>query len=106
MRDNGFTAPWLYIGGAGLDSQGSTGYLSDLWHYDAGVAAAAAAADGDAGWLYLGGSMYAFGGGWLSAPWPRPRVFGVNWLDDAGRAWLWGGEINLAGWRLTDLWSV
>eukprot|EP01052_Picozoa_sp_SAG31_P030769 SAG31_NODE_3186_length_4575_cov_2.905496_3_plen_212_part_00 len=95
---------WIF-GGEGIDSKGSAGYLSDLWYFDATVVGAAV--DGAAGgWLYLGGSSHAFGGGWLSTAWPRPRVGAVVWVvqqhayGGTNTVHVFSGQINQAGWRL------
>ncbi|APR87819.1 Hypothetical protein A7982_13168 [Minicystis rosea] len=110
-------AVWIF-GGEGIDVNGVTGELNDLWKFDpkAGV-------NGE--WTWMGGSdsvgsALAFGGppgvyGTLGASSPTNvpggRYGAVSWMDAKGNLWLFGGSgIDSAGFNgnlpyLNDLWK-
>jgi N-acetylneuraminic acid mutarotase len=105
---------WLF-GGSGFDSNGSVGFLNDLWEFDPSTKE----------WTWVSGSS--------SIPcydasaaqcWGQPGVYGIlktpsagntpggraysqNWTDSNGHLWLYGGY----GWSsknqcvLNDLWE-
>jgi len=93
---------WLF-GGYGMDSQGSTGLLNDLWRYSAGE------------WTWMSGSdlvnqggVYGTKGTPASGNVPGRRRGGVGWIDASGNLWLFGGFVsdqqNFAA-ALNDLWK-
>lgn len=95
---------WLF-GGVGLDANGSSEFLNDLWEYDAGQ------------WTWMGGSSVGiqnqpgiYGTLGTAAPGniPGERSGAVSWKDESGNFWLFGGT----GWdsagtlgNLNDLWK-
>lgn len=101
---------WLF-GGLGWDSQGSRGYLNDLWKYSNGE------------WTWMSGSnLCAYGGcaglgtpvyGTKGVPnaanTPGARIDASAWTDAAGNLWLFGGEGVDDGTYgvglLNDLWK-
>jgi len=93
---------WLF-GGVGFDSTGQTGFLNDLWMYNAGE------------WTWMGGSNVAnqtgiYGTLGIAAPGnvPGSRSFSVTWTDASGNLWLFGGDgYDSAGNNeyLNDLWK-
>lgn len=106
-----YMSPWVaddgmvYIfGGHGIDSQGLTGEMNDLWRYNPTTNR----------WTWLNGSQnrYASGSyGELGVPHPdnQPgaRAEYVTWKDDSNNLWMFGGrEVNeITGVRrLNDLW--
>jgi hypothetical protein len=92
---------WLF-GGDGFDSQGTYGFLSDLWRYSAGQ------------WTWMNGSntVYeaaAYGTQGTAAPanTPGARNSGVSWTDASGNLWLFGGFAydTTSGYTyLDDVW--
>lgn len=102
---------WL-LGGQGLDSVGSSGYLSDLWEFDPTL--------GSTGeWTWMGGSRVVgrTGGeagvyGTLGTPGaanvPGGRFGIAGWVDSSGNLWFFGGDgydsIGNQG-NLNDLWE-
>jgi N-acetylneuraminic acid mutarotase len=84
---------WLF-GGEGLDSQGTYGYLNDLWKFDPATLE----------WTWMGGSntvpgMYAgqpgvYGGQGSpgSGNIPGGRWGAASWTDNSEHFWLFGGE--------------
>ncbi len=104
---------WIF-GGFGADSNGTQGFLNDLWRYTPG-------ANGEIGqWTWMGGSNVvpeAYGGpsgvyGTLGTPAaaniPGGRFSAVSWIDAAGNLWLFGGDgvdSTGAGGYLNDLWK-
>jgi N-acetylneuraminic acid mutarotase len=93
---------WLF-GGYGLDSNGTTYDLNDLWEYSAGE------------WTWIGGSNFADQRGTYGtlgtadpANIPGARELAASWIDSSGNAWLFGGwgadsigRVNV----LNDLWE-
>jgi hypothetical protein len=103
---------WLF-GGEGIDANGVTGELNDLWKFDPTL--------GTMGeWTWMGGSSTvgaSFGGqsgvyGTLGTPAPTNipggRYGSVSWIDALGNFWLFGGNgIDSTGTLgyLNDLWE-
>jgi len=95
---------WLF-GGLGLDVNGTSNYLDDLWKYNAGQ------------WTWVGGSSVGtqnragiYGTQGVPAPVNQPgaRSDAVSWTDRFGNFWLFGGlGIDSAGTlgNLNDLWK-
>lgn len=94
---------WLF-GGLGLDSQGASNAMNDLWKYSAGH------------WIWMGGSRFGtqtdpgiYGERGRSAPSHQPgaRFAATSWVGPSGGFWLFGG-IGLDGHGrngyLSDLW--
>jgi hypothetical protein len=93
---------WLF-GGDGYDSQGTNGFLNDLWKYSAGQ------------WTWTGGSASANQSGIYGSPGvasssniPGARNSEVRWIDNSGNIWLFGGggydSTGTLG-PLNDLWE-
>jgi hypothetical protein len=103
---------WLF-GGEGIDVNGVTGELNDLWQLNPTL--------GPMGeWTWMGGSSFVgttFGGqsgvyGTLGMPAstniPGGRYGSVSWIDASGNFWLFGGDgIDSTGTfgYLNDLWE-
>jgi Galactose oxidase, central domain len=103
---------WIF-GGEGIDSNGVTGELNDLWKFDPTL--------GTMGeWTWMGGSSIvgtSFGGpsgvyGTLRTPAstniPGGRYGSISWIDVLGNFWLFGGNgIDSTGTLgyLNDLWK-
>jgi hypothetical protein len=101
------------LGGEGIDSNGVTGELNDLWKFDPTL--------GTRGeWTWMGGSSTvgtSFGGpsgvyGTLRTPAstniPGGRYGSISWIDASGNFWLFGGNgIDSTGTLgyLNDLWE-
>jgi len=95
---------WLF-GGAGLDADGDSGYLNDLWKFE--VAGGV--------WLWMDGSNTTnqagiYGTKGVDDPngFPGARRSGVCWADAQGDFRLFGGEgyaSSTLGW-LNDLWKL
>jgi hypothetical protein len=93
---------WLF-GGDGYDSQGTYGYLNDLWRFSAGQ------------WTWMGGSnlvyqaaSYGTQGTAGPANTPGARTGGASWTDVSGNLWLFGGEAynSTQGiYYLNDVWK-
>ena len=93
---------WLF-GGDGFDSQGTYGFLNDLWRYSAGQ------------WTWMNGSntvyeaaVYGTQGTAAPANTPGARNSGVSWTDTSGNLWLFGGvDYNsTAGYiDFNDVWK-
>jgi N-acetylneuraminic acid mutarotase len=92
---------WLF-GGNGLDSNGVSGGLNDLWEYTGGQ------------WTWMGGSnlvnqqgTYGTQGTASAGNVPGARFEAVSWTDKAGNLWLYGGygfDSNGTISFLGDLW--
>jgi N-acetylneuraminic acid mutarotase len=87
---------WLY-GGAGFDSSGQNGYLSDLWKYRGGE------------WTWIAGptvwgqnAVYGTQGVASASNSPGARHGEATWTDSSGNLWLFGG-VN--GVFLNDIWK-
>ncbi|HUA97159.1 MAG TPA: chitobiase/beta-hexosaminidase C-terminal domain-containing protein [Terracidiphilus sp.] len=95
---------WLF-GGYGYDSEGSLGYLSDLWRFD----------PTSSEWTWMGGSSTAnqagvYGSLSIAAAGniPGARSNAISWTDKSGDFWLFGGSgYGSAGTfaYLDDLWK-
>jgi hypothetical protein len=93
---------WLF-GGDGCDSQGTYGFLNDLWRFSAGQ------------WTWMGGSNLVyqasnFGSQGTPAPTNTPgaRTGGVSWTDASGNPWLFGGlayDSTRGLMFLNDVWK-
>jgi N-acetylneuraminic acid mutarotase len=103
---------WVF-GGEGIDANGGTGELNDLWEFDPKLGATGE-------WTWMGGSTSVgslFGGqsgvygtlGTASATnVPGGRYGAISWIDAAGNFWLFGGNgIDSTGTLgyLNDLWK-
>lgn len=93
---------WVF-GGLGLDADGRSEELNDLWKYNAGE------------WAWMGGpqvagqpGVYGVQGTAASGNIPGGRSEAASWVDPAGNFWLFGGlgydSIGASGW-LNDLWK-
>jgi N-acetylneuraminic acid mutarotase len=96
---------WLY-GGGGLDSQGNSGCLSDMWEYSPSASA----------WTWAAGDRLVSVGlpiyGTLGTPGPTtyPDCHGnaVSWTDASGKLWMFGGDgfdENQDPAEFGDLWE-
>ena len=95
---------WLF-GGLGLDVNGASEFLNDLWRYSGGQ------------WTWMGGSkvgiqhqpgVYGIKGTPDPANVPGARSNALSWTDLSGNSWMFGGS----GWDsagnlgdLNDLWE-
>lgn len=102
---------WLF-GGDGVDAQGRTGYLSDLWRYSHGHGTGDHGTGGQ--WTWISGSnranqpaVYGVRNVPDSANTPGARVNATTWVDAAGNFWLFGGNTlpGNAFSPLADLWK-
>ncbi len=91
---------WLF-GGQGLDKDGNSGGLNDLWRYDPATG----------NWTWIKGAdvsrqpgVYGELGVEAEANTPGARSGSVSWTDDAGRLWLFGGRNYIIWEFLNDLW--
>jgi hypothetical protein len=89
---------WLY-GGAGLDSTGQVGYMSDLWKYSGGE------------WTWVAGptlwgqnAVYGTQGAAGAGNTPGDRHGEATWTDKSGNLWLFGGLNPNTGAFLNDIW--
>jgi hypothetical protein len=96
---------WLF-GGYGLDSNGSAGYLNDLWEFGAT----------NNEWAWVSGSstvnatgIYGALGIAASSNVPGARMYSVGWTDSLGDIWLFSGtECSTSGnacEQFNDLWK-
>lgn len=94
---------WLF-GGYGIEGNGATGALNDLWMYNPAAHE----------WTWVGGSNTANGPGSYGAKdtpaasnLPGARYQATAWTDKAGNFWLLGGIGGTAGpgGTLDDLWT-
>jgi N-acetylneuraminic acid mutarotase len=95
---------WLF-GGTGVDSQGDSGLLSDLWEYHSGSNT----------WVWIDGSsvrdaagIYGTKGSPATNNAPGARTGAVSWTDSAGNLWLFGGtgfDSQNSSDLLNDLWK-
>ncbi len=100
---------WLF-GGDGYDSQGTNGFLNDLWKYDVN-----SSASDYLQWTWVAGSNIAnqpgvYGTEGVAAPAniPGSRNSEVRWIDNSGNLWLFGGggyDSNGTLGTLNDLWE-
>ena len=79
---------WLF-GGYGLDGNGSTVYITELWEFNPLINQ----------WAWMsGGGNIGIG--------PGPRQGASTWTDSSGRLWLFGGSYgNGSSAYLNDLWE-
>jgi hypothetical protein len=91
---------WLF-GGDAFDSNGTQGYLNDLWKYSGGQ------------WTWMGGSSVAgqpgfYGTQGIAGGIPGGRAQAFSWTDSSGNFWLFGGDgydsHGTYGY-LNDLWK-
>jgi Galactose oxidase, central domain len=89
---------WLY-GGAGFDSTGQVGYMSDLWKYSGGE------------WTWVAGpnvwgqnAAYGTQGSAGTGNTPGDRHGEATWTDSSGNLWLFGGLNPNTGAFLNDIW--
>jgi hypothetical protein len=99
---------WLY-GGDGLDANGTSGSLNDLWVFRPAL--------GEYGeWTWMGGSstlpsgvpIAPIGGQFTVDSTPGGRYGSAFWTDSLGHLWLFGGEQDDAQGNLgdmADLWQ-
>jgi len=90
---------WLY-GGAGFDSTGQVGYMSDLWKYSGGE------------WTWVAGpnvwgqnAAYGTQGAASAGSTPGDRHGEATWTDSSGNLWLFGGLNPNTGAFLNDIWK-
>lgn len=90
---------WLY-GGAGFDSTGQVGYMSDLWKYSGGE------------WTWIAGPTVwgqdaAYGTQGVAGPGNTPgdRHGEATWTDSSGNLWLFGGLNPNTDAFLNDIWE-
>lgn len=104
---------WLF-GGNGFDASGNSGYLNDLWKFNPSTNE----------WAWMGGSntianlngtfcgqsgAYGTLGRPAAGNLPGSRELAVNWTDDNGNFWLFGGAGCMSGFGnadfFNDLWE-
>lgn len=94
---------WLF-GGDGLDTNGNSANLNDLWRFS----------PGSGQWTWVSGSntgdahgIYGTQGTAAAGNVPGARAGAVSWIDSAGNFWLFGGyghDSAGVGDNLNDLW--
>jgi N-acetylneuraminic acid mutarotase len=95
---------WIY-GGLGFGTGSSSGYLDDLWEYQAASKQ----------WIWVSGSsavnttaVYGTQGTGSATTLPGAREGAAQWIDASGNLWLFGGDgydaTTTAG-ELNDLWE-
>jgi N-acetylneuraminic acid mutarotase len=95
---------WLF-GGVGFDSNGTRGYLNDLWEFDPTAVQ----------WRWMGGNTTGHGeattygalGTSAAGNIPGSRQEAASWTDAKGNFWLFGGDGSDASGNvseLNDLW--
>jgi N-acetylneuraminic acid mutarotase len=95
---------WLF-GGVGYGSTGATGYLNDLWQYNAGTGL----------WTWISGgnadnasAVYGTQGTAAAGNVPGARYAASSWTDASGNLWLFGGygyNATATVGSLNDLWQ-
>ncbi len=96
---------WLF-GGNGYDSNGTYGFLNDLWEYSASTGE----------WTWVGGSnttnqsgTYGTQGTAAPSNLPGARNGAAGWIDASGNFWLFGGYLHNGATGqisyLNDLWK-
>ena len=86
-------ALWVF-GGFGYDSEGTQGYLNDLWKWDG------------THWIWVSGSKIAVQS--ISVTSPGSRAYSGHWRDLTGVNWVFGGlghDSNGSVGFLNDLWK-
>jgi N-acetylneuraminic acid mutarotase len=99
---------WLF-GGGGLDANGTSGNLNDLWEFNPSTSE----------WAWMGGSstvdpnnsqpgVYGTPGTPAVGNIPGGRNSAASWTDSSGHLWLFGGEGSVDGAPafLDDFWEV
>lgn len=90
---------WLY-GGAGFDSTGQVGYMSDLWKYSGGEWTWAAGPN-----VWGQNAAYGTQGAASAGSTPGDRHGEATWTDSSGNLWLFGGLNPNTGAFLNDIWK-
>jgi N-acetylneuraminic acid mutarotase len=94
---------WLFAGN-GIDINGNSGLLNDLWKFDASARE----------WTWVSGDdvinqsgIFGTLGAGSSTDKPGARGQGVSWIDSSGNLWLFGGIGYAAvnNGELNDLWK-
>lgn len=88
---------WLF-GGSGLDVNGTSGALSDVWEYNPGTST----------WALVAGSPTADTPNGQPGAAPGGRSEGMVWTDGAGNLWLFGGygtDYTGVQGAFADLWE-
>ena len=99
---------WLF-GGYGVDANGNTGFLNDLWEFSF-------SREHFGEWAWMGGSssaasdsaVYGTQGKPAAANVPGGRLESVSWTDKSGNLWLFGGygyDASGNSGELNDLWE-
>lgn len=93
---------WL-LGGIGLDSTGTSGFLNDLWKFDG------------TNWTWVSGSdvvyqpgVYGTKGTPSPSNVPGARASAISWTDTSGNLWVFGGngaDSTATNAELNDLWK-
>ena len=95
---------WLF-GGQGIDTNGASGYLNDLWMYS----------PSSNQWTWVSGSntvnvtgFYGNQGIFSTTIYPGSRSSAISWVDSSGVLWMFGGygydQAGLVG-PLDDIWK-
>ncbi len=101
---------WLF-GGYGIDSQGSEGYLNDLWEFNPTSGKWAWVGGSNTIGTYLSGQVGTYGVQGVPAPNNVPPGLSAStgWIDQNGNFWLFGGygvSLGLgAGAAFDDVWE-
>jgi len=115
---------WLF-GGYGVDADGNSGLLNDLWEYIPAQGQQGNPCENDSKqgklgeWVWMGGSsslgasfglpgVYGTQGEPAAANIPGGRINPVSWTDLNGNLWLFGGygyDANNNSGELNDLWK-
>jgi hypothetical protein len=82
---------WLF-GGSGIDADGTSGLLDDLWKYTPATQQ----------WTWVGG-LSLVGADASIGSWPGARANADAWTDANGNFWLFGGTTTAAG--PDELWK-
>jgi N-acetylneuraminic acid mutarotase len=94
---------WLFAGN-GIDFNGSSGLLNDLWRFDKSAGE----------WTWVSGDdvvnqigIFGMQGTGSSTDKPGARTKGVSWIDSSGNLWLFGGTgyASVNNGELNDLWK-
>jgi N-acetylneuraminic acid mutarotase len=95
---------WL-LGGSGTLSDGTVGYMNDLWEFNPSTKQ----------WTWVGGSsaanqsgLYGTLGTAAAGNAPGGRLGAVSWIDAAGSLWLFGGygyDSTVNNGYLNDFWE-
>jgi N-acetylneuraminic acid mutarotase len=105
---------WLF-GGVGKDTNGTSGFLNDLWEFSpttgqwAFVAGNATVPSPKSGKLQGNSGVYGTLGSPSDGDFPGGRYFSTTWIDASGMLWLMGGygfDSTGAKGLLNDLWTI